>query len=101
MSKSGLILGGYILLLAGLGCSLWLYGNSREREGYLSAVKAQQSTDLAHLTAWASQQQEINQQVISGLDQLNAVTENPPAGPNVSAAIEWVRNTRKPEGGKN
>lgn len=99
--KPWLIIGAFGLLLAGQIIAIKAYGSSQYRQGTLAQLQAQTNTDLQHLTAWAEQQQQINQQVVDGLNGLNTISQNPDAGPNVSSAIEWVRNTRKPQGNKN
>jgi hypothetical protein len=94
----------YILYTAifGLACfSVWLivskYGDSKWQEGRLSAINAQQSTDMAHLVSWAEQQQKINNQVLTGLEGLNAY-QTTDLDPAISNSIKWVRDTRKPQG---
>jgi hypothetical protein len=61
-------------------------------------LQAQTNTSLEHLTAWAADQQKINNQALNAFNHISQIKENPPAGPNVSAAIDWVRATRKPGG---
>jgi len=82
--------------LGAFGLVLNGYGNSRYQEGRLEAINAQTNTDLAHLTEWASQQQGINEQVLKGLDGLNAY-QNTPLDPGIAASLKWVRNTAKPK----
>lgn len=88
-----------VACLFGISQGIKAIERSAHKAGMLQVLNAQTQTDLNHLVAWAEQQQKINSQVLSGLNGLNVIKENPPAGPNSAAAIDWVRNTRKPAQG--